>query len=133
MSPPMEKLSTSSLNVRTKHTIAALTARQYRANKKKELEDLKLQLELFKNAYLRYKDMYEKSQKELNLVIKRYSELEQTLQTRSSFQLESTLDSCAPTTLPNLSPCPSAESPLPFDNEIPYNTLDDPIYFLCAT
>ncbi|EUB57839.1 hypothetical protein EGR_07310 [Echinococcus granulosus] len=48
-----------------KKTVAALTARQYRETKKLELERLKLQLEMFKDAYYRYKKLYEKSQIDL--------------------------------------------------------------------
>lgn len=55
----------------TKKTVAALTARQYREGKKMELKRLKLQLEMFKDAYHHYKKLYEESQVELKALSER--------------------------------------------------------------
>lgn len=45
--------------------MAALTARQYREAKKRELESLKMQVRFLQNGFDYYKSMFEKSQVEL--------------------------------------------------------------------
>ncbi|KAH9278890.1 hypothetical protein ECG_08587 [Echinococcus granulosus] len=77
MDPARRGLSFPASCSSRKKTVAALTARQYRETKKLELERLKLQLEMFKDAYYRYKKLYEKSQIDLKELSARCFMLEQ--------------------------------------------------------
>ncbi|KAL5104566.1 hypothetical protein TcWFU_000178 [Taenia crassiceps] len=97
----------------TKETVAALTARQYREAKKLELRRLKLQVEMFKDAYLHYKKLYEESQVELKALS------ESSIPTSSD-----SAPSCGPKCV---SPSFSPDLNFVLDSDLTYENLEDPM------
>ncbi|VDM35569.1 unnamed protein product [Hydatigera taeniaeformis] len=111
-------------NCSTKKSVAALTARQYRETKKMEFERLKSQLEMFKDAYYHYKQLYEKSQLELKALTERCFMLEQR-SLRNSFPMPSDPTFCCGPIC--LSPSESCDLSLAFDSDLTYESWEDPV------